>query len=195
MKKLLTLLCLLPALSQAQTFVKDTTQVIAPLQAIPKSGTMKHDQLIINPATATAPGTMSAAQVQTLNATASSLSQTIATVNTLNGIVTIHGEQLKSLSAPQPSREFAGTSLTLQSTDNGGTIYCTSGSTVTISAGRLPKDFSCTIIRAGSGNVQLTPSGVTMSSGVNYRRIANNGAVTVRYRNETHVYLSGNLIK
>jgi hypothetical protein len=50
----------------------------------------------------------------------------------------------------------AGTSRTMSATDNGKIIYCTNGSTVTITtATGLGAGFSCVIIQGGAGQVDI----------------------------------------
>lgn len=58
-----------------------------------------------------------------------------------------------------------GTSRTLSAVDNGKIIYCTSGSSVTITcATGLGVGFSCTIIQGGAGKVTVAPGAATLVS-------------------------------
>jgi len=59
----------------------------------------------------------------------------------------------------------AGTTRTLSAADNGKVIYCTSGSSVTITcAAGLGAAFSCTIIQGGAGKVTVAAGGQTLQS-------------------------------
>lgn len=59
----------------------------------------------------------------------------------------------------------SGTTRTLSAVDNGKVIYCTSGSSVTITcAAGLGAGFSCTIIQAGAGKVTIAAGGQTLQS-------------------------------
>ena len=59
----------------------------------------------------------------------------------------------------------SGTSRTLNATDNGKIIYCTSGSAVTINCNSgLDVGFNCTFIQGGAGKLTLSPNGQTLVS-------------------------------
>ncbi len=59
----------------------------------------------------------------------------------------------------------ATTSRTLSATDNGKIIYCTSGSTTTVTcAAGLGAGFSCTIVQGGAGKVTVAAGGQTLVS-------------------------------
>ena len=56
----------------------------------------------------------------------------------------------------------SGTTRTLSATDNGKVIYCTNGSTTTITtAASLGAGFSCTIVQGGAGKVTVAQGAST----------------------------------
>lgn len=66
-----------------------------------------------------------------------------------------------------------GTTYTLQASDNGGIVYCTNASpiTVTVPSG-LPTGFNCTIVQGGAGQVTLAASGTTLNNADGYTKTA-----------------------
>jgi hypothetical protein len=59
----------------------------------------------------------------------------------------------------------SGTTRTISASDNGKVIYCTSGSSVTITcATGLPVGFNCTIIQGGAGKVTVAAGAATLNS-------------------------------
>lgn len=181
---------LLPVLASAQVqYVKDTTQVEAPLQSVAKTGTMRYDVLRMPAATSTNAGHMTAEQAALLN-------NSIAVINSINGIVNMQGQQIVDLQNEISVINLSAVvdvydnSYTLKESDNGKTLFI--HVTCTVQCPDLSAGFTCRIIRWGTGEVRV--SGAKSPSGLN--RI--NGqfrTAHVYYRTTTDRAVTGELTR
>ena len=101
---------------------------------------------------------------------------------------------------PEPSlnvTDNAGTSITLEDTDNNKVVRCTSATAVTITVpSTLAAGFSCMVIQAGAGQITFVQgSGATLNSFGNLFKTAGQHAPASLIRVGAGIYnLSGNLV-
>jgi hypothetical protein len=83
-----------------------------------------------------------------------------------------------------------GTSYTLQNIDNGKIITFNSSSPITVFVPSLSVGFNCMILQRGTGQVTLSPSGVTVSNRYSFNRTAGQFSILTLVCIASGIYVS-----
>lgn len=191
MKKLLSIILIISACNaSAQTYVKDTTEVDATLQVIPKTGAAKYDKLGVHP-TITGQVNKATSDIAGLQSTVAPLP---GLINNLSSRVTTLEQGIPITVIDTPKRiNVTGTSYTIGEGDNGANIFCYS--TCTIYAGHGTGGYKVNVYRL-SGVVKVSGlSGITVLSVLGYNKISQYGEAEIIYEGPTRVLLTGQLAK
>lgn len=121
----------------------------------------------------------------------------VVTTTASGANVTISGGPAYSLNFALPSQSLvlnnqAGTSYTVASGDNGKVVAINnaSGTTFIVPSG-LPADFSCSVVRTGSGNVTISgASGVSVFSSSPTLRLASRYSVVAVFAFASNQYVA-----
>ena len=83
-----------------------------------------------------------------------------------------------------------GTSYTLQNIDNGKIITFNSSSNITVFVPSLSVGFNCMILQKGTGQITLSPSGVTVSNRYSFTKTAGQFSILTLVCIASNVYVS-----